>query len=1410
MSLGLNRHKIAGFLGENRLLPDALLKDNIAVDGRNVDYQRGTIKKRKGFVKTHATSVKTGGVLVDNSASNNKCVLIRHSTALQLSGDFTIEFVIEPMMAASSITTTSFIVNKRSGTNGWFVWYNVTSQIWRFSMYDSGGTLKTVSVNGDCGTGDYRINERYHIAARRTGTTIDLRVTRMSDGTALSSGGTTCSGITANTYDVLIGCLNGITPAAQISSFKYDELRIWSDYRTDAELDAAKYRELSATELLDTNLIGYWPLNDESSTIVEDKSINKNHGHLNAAGPSFVEGLVPTGTDENYALRGDGYDDYAEGVYNSAYAPILNTSNQWTVELWARLDSSITPSAVQTLLSLGNYASTGAGQRGAVFSIEMTTAGLLQYRHSSTTTDQNTVRTLTTPYTFTPGVPVHIALQRNSSQIILFINGVAWDTNTVTTENGPSTSTSYGMEFLCINTGGTRSQFAQFTIDEVRLWAGVRNRPQIQAWYDRELADAETTYLVGYWRFNAEDKEKDETGNIANLTTGPTADCPVYSNGLVSNREPKRNILMLAPMARTIRTDEVNSGKVLFDRENIICTKHAMFTQAKTNMRFLRNLDVPGSSNLYSWCNYNGFLIFCNGVGRNYAYNGRNLPSALTFPTFPLQNTTMTVSAASGTFPTTGVYYYKYSWYDENRGIEGEPNSYNGLIGYSFATITAVTQQVAITGLPSTYPTGYPEVTHIRIYRLDPGAQYFRYVSAVAIGTTSYTDTGVSTTFSASLTYTKTDLSAMNVCATHANRLFMARGSDIYFSEAGSMDFQTTSTFGVDSEDGDSITGLKAGFGGLVVFKKNSIHFLDGDGPSTFAIRKIVDGIGCVSQNTIASGVNGMYFLAADGVYLFNGNGAKYISHSQQPLFARIDHTKSHQACGGYLPETHQYVVSLDLVEQSSTGSSNADDSTKLPAAAYDSADYQSLFTHFYKCDTTLADAVGTGGTLTTEITASNSDTQRGLVALHTPTSDGFRGTITSQTAVSSNWTVGFWRKFPNAQEGTSISDYPFMSLLRTSGTPTKSIEFRVDNGTTYGFGLGQSNSVMMIAIDDGIVFRYVVNATDWYHICLKKSGTTYTVYINGEAVGSFSGSNPAGVFTHVGAIFSAGIGGDQPVDCYLDNIFWVRDTALTSEQILGIYNYERAGPAVSVVDAPEEESVESLTMAYDEETDSWARWDKRFSAMSLAEYTQRTNELLAGYNGYVVRLFDGNTDAYNCDGVTGAFTKSGALTAAQGSSITDSSATFPTSGNGLNGVEVVCVPSDTSLAIQTKRILYNTATVLYLDSDLDTITGTYYIGAIDMIWTSRWMDLGDDQIVKVLYFILAWVIEASNTVTFRYKSEYSETWVVTTFTDTDELVRFVARHRGRKFKFQLEHIPEGDLDIEQLAVEFGVRGAVY
>lgn len=1391
---------IRQFAGENRLLPNDLLTPNIAVDGQNVDYSRGTVLKRSGFTKSHSKAIIPGGVKIEN-ATNNKAIVIRDQTAMDLAGTFTLEIVIEPITNPEDWTATTYIVVKSTvgiATDGWALYYSVANGEWRFTKIDGGAVARTRVMPGDIDTNTPRAGEKYHLAVKRTaGNVMTIRGTRFRDATVASSGGVGVTGDTLNTRDVYVGATVGVAPGNQLSSFKIDELRIWSDERSTTEIDDAKFRELNAEEIADTNLVGYWKFNDKGGNIAQDFSANRNHGNLYASGPSYVSGLVPQASEDNYAIRGDGYDDSVACGYSSAYSTILASDDEWTIEFWARLEASIAPSGTQTLLSFGN--TTG---QGALLTVNMTTGGLLEYRYSTAAAASNTLRTLATAYYFQPGVPVHIAIQRaRATSIRVFINGVAYDDNTGFTgsaENGPGTAATYGMNFFAINSGGTMSQFGQFTLDEVRVWKVARNRVQIQQWMNREYPDIADTNLVGYWRFNAADFQKDEKGNVVNFTESPADDKPEFTSGAVYPRFPSRALRLIGPVAKPIRTDESNAGKPLFDRELLLATRDAFWSQQGDEVMSIKDLPVPGSDNLYSQTNFNGRLIACNGVGRNWIYDGRTLPSSMTLPD-DTDVPTATLTGAGGGWPASpgsGAYLYRFTWYNSNQDIEGP---YWGTTA-SVTVNEAVHDSVAIASVPTSV-SGYPEVTHWRLYRLDPSATVYRRLATVALGTTTYSDTGTTITSNTALNTTRLHLTAQNYVAVYANRVFVARGSDISFSDADTFDFASTSIIFVDSDDGDAVTGMIALASGLLIFKHNSMHFLSGDGPTTFSLSKIVSGVGCVSGHTIAASPRGVYFLGHDGVYLWSGGAPQYLSHSNQSVFDDLDHSRSNLAVGAYHPETHQYIVSLDLVTASLAFEETQADSAKPAAAAYDSADLVSLFTHFYKCDATGVDSVGTGGTINdADMDFATSDTDRNVVAL---SSGEWETTITAQTAVASDFTVGFWRKFTKPNTDSSISPATWFKV----GTgPTTGI---ID-GLTFESEILSSvifyrtNVILNVYLNDSsggsgtLIFKQTISpATEWHHIVVKKSGTTYTLYVNGEPIQTAGSSNPAAVFAYLGSAETGGIGGDVIEDVYFDNIFWVRNVALTSAQIAAIYDYERAGPAVSITGGLEPDSedadVTTLTMVYDEETNTFAKHDKRFSYLAVAEHTSNRNEVLAGFNGFVTRLFEGISDGGAIEGLTAvAYTRTGALTAASGFKITDSSATYPTTGNGFAGCQLVCVPSDTSLETQRRTILYNTATTLLLDMALtDTVTGTYYIAPIELVWESPYFDVGEPGFVQVFQFIQMWLTEAAGGVfTLKHRTNDNEDWItITGNTTADEFLRMELPNNGRRIKLRVEHI---------------------
>ena len=247
-----------------------------------------------------------------------------------------------------------------------------------------------------------------------------------------------------------------------------------------------------------------------------------------------------------------------------------------------------------------------------------------------------------------------------------------------------------------------------------------------------------------------------------------------------------------------------------------------------------------------------------------------------------------------------------------------------------------------------------------------------------------------------------------------------------------------------------------------------------------------------------------------------------------------------------------------------------------------------------------------------------------------------------------------------------------------------------------------------------------------------------------------------------------------------LQNFFYIDGSTLLADQIAELYEYEAQRMAFWR---------ERVTMVFDEESESWAKWDCSFDALCSAKHSSNCAEVLCAAKGFVYRLNEGESDgAATLSG--GPVPTSGSVSALSTATLTDSGAQFPTDGNGLAGCRVLLVSSADN-SEQERTILANTATTLYLDRPVSpAVTGTYYIAPIDWYWESPWMDMGDPSIVKRWYLFQVFQAESSDgeTVTVKYKTNQSETWVSTSFTTLDEFVRETLNTRGRWIKLRFEN----------------------
>jgi hypothetical protein len=118
-------------------------------------------------------------------------------------------------------------------------------------------------------------------------------------------------------------------------------------------------------------------------------------------------------------------------------------------------------------------------------------------------------------------------------------------------------------------------------------------------------------------------------------------------------------------------------------------------------------------------------------------------------------------------------------------------------------------------------------------------------------------------------------------------------------------------------DDNSPITGLKALQESLVVFKQDSIWIMQfvKEGPiaNEYVARKVVSGIGCVSNSSITE-INGkLIFLAEDGIYSFDGVQVQKLSSAIDKTVAKINPGRRHFADGVHWREKSCYLLSVAL-----------------------------------------------------------------------------------------------------------------------------------------------------------------------------------------------------------------------------------------------------------------------------------------------------------------------------------------------------------------------------------------------------------------------------------------------------------------------------------------------------------------
>ncbi|MDX2245148.1 MAG: LamG-like jellyroll fold domain-containing protein [Bacteroidia bacterium] len=253
---------------------------------------------------------------------------------------------------------------------------------------------------------------------------------------------------------------------------KIDEVRIWSDVRSEAEIQAYMNKELTGSE---SNLVGYYQMSDGSGTTLTDNSADINDGTLYNS-PSWKTSAALAGP--RMALDFDGSDDYI-----SFDSDVPSYSSTITIEAWIKTSDL---QIENEILSWGH----SAGANVVEF---RTNSGKFEFG-----IDDNTWGSVASSATVCTGEWVHLAVVKNGTSVVLYVNGTQDGSTTMSKSPTLNNMTIGGMRK---NATPQANYYFPGQIDEIRIWSTARTEAEIRAYKDRAL-DGDESGLVAYYRFD--------------------------------------------------------------------------------------------------------------------------------------------------------------------------------------------------------------------------------------------------------------------------------------------------------------------------------------------------------------------------------------------------------------------------------------------------------------------------------------------------------------------------------------------------------------------------------------------------------------------------------------------------------------------------------------------------------------------------------------------------------------------------------------------------------------------------------------------------------------------------------------------------------------------------------------------
>jgi len=260
---------------------------------------------------------------------------------------------------------------------------------------------------------------------------------------------------------------------------KMDEVRIWNEVRTEAQIRQNMYQELNGSE---SGLMAYYKFNETSGTTAD-----------NAEGTSSYDGTLTNMTGNEWqispamfgpknCLEFDGINDFV-----TTGSALVNFTNDMTIEAWFKTTNS---SGYNSIVTMEEYNPSG----NSFFQLLTNSAGKVWLW------DANNSELILTTESYNDGIWHHAVFVRNSAikTIYLYIDGDLKGSKTYTLAG----VTNSNIELRFGNSGYQSGSYQMDgMLDEIRIWNDVRSITEIRENMCKSLTGNESG-LVGYYTFD--------------------------------------------------------------------------------------------------------------------------------------------------------------------------------------------------------------------------------------------------------------------------------------------------------------------------------------------------------------------------------------------------------------------------------------------------------------------------------------------------------------------------------------------------------------------------------------------------------------------------------------------------------------------------------------------------------------------------------------------------------------------------------------------------------------------------------------------------------------------------------------------------------------------------------------------